>query len=232
MKFLNLFRMSENDDLEYAEQLFGSLSVGMEITNQKAKLFLAHHTDRQEILDESINFAKHYSSPRAKFIVAEAYAWSRVSHRKETIKYINDYLSGEPYIEKAKHTFYSFTLDKEKAFQESLAIQQSQMYSYLGKAYEGEYMFDDALNAYIKAYKLDPRNYVCNLLPICKVYSKMGNLDKSIELLKSHTFENVEPYRLKQEKSVCQSSLEKYQKMKKEGYVYKPRKKNKGREKN
>ena len=213
----------ELHDLEYAEDLFSTLCIGAP-ASEEAKKFSNTH-DRQEVLEEVIRISKQYNSPHGRYLTAIAYAWSRVAYRKEAIKYLNDYLNGEPYTEGAIHRFYHYYEDKNRMFEESLSIQQSSMYGYLGKAYEGEYMFENALKAYEKADELNPMGTLSTLLPICEVLIKMGDIDKAIKILKNKKLNHLTGIELTQQKKLRKNQLEIYGEKKKKGYVYKPRRK-------
>lgn len=214
----------ELHDLEYAEDLFSTLCIGAP-ASEKAKKFSNTH-DRQEVLDEVIRISKQYNSPRAKYITALAYGWSRVSHRKEAIHFINDYLLGPLYLEKGKHVSFLMPDGKHATSEEANNILTAELYRYLGKAYEGEYMFEAALETYKKMHSLDGRHLYSTLIPICEIYIKLGDIDTAISLVKNNKpYPSIRKEELRLENSVKKNYLEKYRSMKERNYVYKPRKK-------
>ena len=225
MGLLAIFRKNNEEiDLNYVEDLFSTLSIGAP-SSEKAKNFSKTH-DRQEVLDEIIHIAKQYNSPRAKYINALAYGGSRVSHRKEAIHFINDYLLGPLYLEKGKHLSFLMPDGKYATSEEANNILTAELYRYLGKAYEGEYMFEAALETYKKMHSLDGRHLYSTLIPICEIYIKLGDIDTAISLVKNNKpYPSIRKEELRLENSVKKNYLEKYQSMKERNYVYKPRKK-------
>ncbi|WP_446715248.1 tetratricopeptide repeat protein [Caloramator sp. Dgby_cultured_2] len=56
------------------------------------------------------------------------------------------------------------------------------VYSDLGKCYEGEYDFDNALRCYKLANKMDPA-MPSGYIRIAQIYTKLGQIDEAIKLL-------------------------------------------------
>lgn len=90
------------------------------------------YPDRQAVLLKIIQLIGEPSTPQERYIVAKAYAWSRVKYRDKAIYYLNLYLANNiyegAYIHK-HHNFYN-TLEDEKKYH------LSEMYNLLGTAYE------------------------------------------------------------------------------------------------
>lgn len=210
---------NEKEDLEYADQLFSTLIVGPE-PSKKATQFSSSHS-RKEVLEKIMKLCEPYDTPHARYIIALAYAWFDVSKRKEAIVQLNRYLNNDLYTDLGNRQHYSVNFTAEQ----NNNIITATMYSYLGKCFEGEYEFDNALVAYQKARKLDTRG-ITQTLQICNVLIKMNNIDGAIKLLKSYkTDPSSSPENKKTDLRVKKNYLDQYTDKKDKGYVYKPRKK-------
>lgn len=165
---------SNNSNL--AEQLFNTQTLGKVIDNKylyQINAILKECTppdskfpERQQVLLKIIDLIGEPSTPKERFIVAKAYAWSRADYRKKSIHYLEMYLHNELY--------YGAMRDNTP---ESLQSHLSEMNDYLAKAYIGEYDFEKALNIYQNMIKQFP-NDVPSYIGKCEVLIKQNKLDE------------------------------------------------------
>lgn len=228
--------MPQNNNIDLAEKLFSTLSIGSTSVsnNKQIRAILKQCPTRQDILNKVIELCGNPITPRQRYILAKAYSWSKSEFRRQAILYIEQYLSNPLYNDAYKNLHHSsagkqFTLDEEKN------IHISEMYSYLGKAYEGEYEFDKALVCFKKEQELAPfwPSPYCH---ICDVLVKQNKLN---EAMKTYISARKSPYYkpIKYKdllgtshtddtfKKVIEAKIIELQEKLDKGYVYKPRKK-------
>jgi len=211
-----------NVDLAYA--LFMSLSVGGSSKyfkyKEQVENILSIIKDRQEVLLKVIELAGSPNTPKQRRIIAEAYAWSRSQYRKEAIKYIELYLNSELYYEYIPGAH--ITSDYREATKQDVEnAHKVEMLMYLGKAYEGEYDFDKALECFTKQAEIIPywASIYCN---IAKILTKQNKLNEAVQVLeKAKIIERMDETNIK----VLDSRIYELKQKIKKGYVYKPRKK-------
>lgn len=233
--FLNKEKFKNNEDL--AEELFAEISLVIGGENKRSRQvedIMKKCETRQDVLNKIIDLVGEPSTPRGRYLLANAYAWSKVELRKQSIKYIELYLNNPLYEEAYKGHHHS-SGDKDFSVDEEKNIHISHMYSYLGKAYEGEYEFDKALECYKKEQELAPywAHPYCH---ICSILIKQNNLDEAMAMYlsakKSPYYKIIEYKDMFGEVhkddtfvSVIDSQIIDLQKKMDKGYVYKPRKK-------
>lgn len=179
MNFLNTLFYQNIDNTELACQLFETQMLGGEIDKKyryKINKILKECTpidsdypERQQVLLKVIDLIGEPKTPKERFLLAKAYAWSRANYRNQAIKYLKLYLNNDLYSEIIK------TYSSNNSYQEGLQHHLSEMYGYLGKAYIGEYDFDKALSVYeymIKKFPNDPPSYIGK----CEVLIKQNKL--------------------------------------------------------
>lgn len=188
MNFLENLLKPKIDTVELASQLFETQMVGGTIDRKyqyKVNKILKECTpegekypERQQVLLKVIELIGEPKTPKERFLVAKAYAWSRANYRQQAIKYLELYLNNELYSEIIK------TYSSNWSYQEGLKHHLSEMYGYLGKAYIGEYNFDKALSIYeymINKFPDDPPSYMGK----CEVLTKQNKLEECHDWLVS-----------------------------------------------
>lgn len=229
----------KNNNIDLAEKLLGNLSLGNANDSDKKQIdaILKQCPTRQDVLNKVIELCGDPVTPRQRYIIAQAYAWSKTEFRRQAIIHIEQYLSNPLYEDAYKnhhHTFAykQFTLNEEKN------IHLSEMYSYLGKGYEGEYEFDKALLCYKKEQEFAPY-WPSPYCHICEVLIKQNKLNEAMEtymLAKKSLYYKPIKYKDLIGKSCSDNTFKKVidghiidlQEKIDTGYVYKPRK-NKGK---
>jgi tetratricopeptide (TPR) repeat protein len=224
----SLFRkeLSIQDKLDLAEILFDSLklSAGIRLSSSKiqkiAKPIIEKANNRHEVLDKILKLCSNIKEPHAYYLTGTAYVWKGAKFRKDAINYLEKYstnpseaLCGGSYLRGGKFV------------EQTLEMHLHYVYQNLGKAYEGEYDFDKALLYYIKAKESDP--YVeSSYIHIAEIYSKLGDLDKSIETLKA--VQQSEYYKDDNSfKVIIDSYLKEFTDKKERGYIYRPKRRHK-----
>lgn len=122
------------------------------------------YPDKQKILLKVIELTGNPDTPKQRFLLATAYAQSRVQYRVQAIHYLELYLSNSLW---------------EDAFVPSKKYHLKEMNEFLAKAYMGEYEFDKALEVY---------NYLINIIPDspspymgkCEVLIKQNKLQECL----------------------------------------------------
>lgn len=174
-----LEKLFKVNNVELASQLFKTQMLGGNIDKKyrcQVNKILKECTpkgdkypERQQVLLKIINLIGEPKTPKERFLVAKAYAWSRVNYRQQAIKYLELYLNNNLYSEIIN------TYSANNSYQEGLKHHLSEMYGYLGKAYIGEYNFDKALSVYeymINNFPDSPPSYMGK----CEVLTKQNRL--------------------------------------------------------
>lgn len=170
--------------VDFAERLFGTLTVGGLVLDidkdMKAVLDCCHK--QQDLLNYIIDLLDGIDTPKARYYRAKAYIYSTAEYRPLAIKAIKDYLSHELFDGPYLYTRHSTKYGKNFSADDERNIHLSEMYRDLGKAYEGEYLFDDAFMAYITERNFTP--YWCNpYLHISRLLVKQNRLQDALNIL-------------------------------------------------
>lgn len=170
------------------------------------------NNDRKSILLAEVELCKPFETPMSYCIIANAYYFLGAAYRQEIIQYMTKYLDHPDWIPHSDH----FEGDRERYLAGRWGV--------LGLAYEGEYMFEDALQAYISEKNVSPE-YPTAYVHIATVLSKMNRLDEAISFLKEAQTTRYyrEPGFGTTFNTVIDNYLAKFEEKKKRGYVYKPR---------
>lgn len=219
--FGKLFSSVKNEsDVDIALQLFESQGIGGTI-GAKAKTILNTCKNRQEVLLKAIELCgDNPSDAKSLYIVSHCYVWLGAKYRVQAIKYLEEYIavgaswSGTPksVIDMGNYSFNQLSGNK------------ASVYHYLGKAYEGEYMFEKAENAYKEAEELCPE-FATYSVCVANTFVKRNDLEKALNYLQnkkqtSYYKNNIDDYKMLLDNALIdiKSKIDK-------GYVYKPRKK-------
>lgn len=191
---------------------------------------MSANIDKKEVCAKIINACEGIEDPMVFYYQAVAYKWLGAKFRPEVI------LNNNKFLENPKFTFNP----KNKTFNYSSGTVVTQVeiffeiYKDLGEAYEGEYLFEESLTAYKKAFELiDSRPSIyCNL---AQVYSKMNKLEESINILEQG--KRSKHYEIKHINTafgddikddtfviVIDKHLREYKEKLAKGYIYKDRK--------
>lgn len=205
--------VTEYSPVFIAEQLMRSIALGGSVhPNLQSTIDQIRREcgSQGKIAARAADLIAEPSTSREYSIKSLACEWAGASYRQETIKWTLKWIETE----------CEDSLD-DSSWYPGCTPQQSRLatgYERLAKAYEGEYMFEEALAAYQKAWKIRTNAYhYINM--IARVYTKMNRIDDAIALLKNTPLIEGE---LKQSRN---EHLKELKEKKAKGYVYKPRKK-------
>lgn len=140
-------------NVNLAEQLFNNQILGGSIDSiyksQVIKILKQctpenkKNPEKQQVLLKIIELIGEPKTPKERFLIAKAYAWSRVQYREQAIYYLELYLNNELW---------------DNAPAQSKLHHLNEMYGYLAKAYIGTYNFDKALGIYEYLITIFPQN--------------------------------------------------------------------------
>jgi tetratricopeptide (TPR) repeat protein len=234
---MNLSGFFKIDNTELAYQLFENQMLGGDVDKKyrySVNKILKECTpkgdtypERQQVLLKIIELIGDPTTPKQRFIVAKAYAWSRAGYRDKAIYYLKLYLNNPLYKEAYIHIKFNVDDTPEKSKLHHL----SEMYGYLGKAYMGEYDFDNALSVYeymIGKFPEDPPAYMGK----CEALIKKNELTKCYNWLldckKLPYYKLNKQYGKTEEENWFHFTINRLLKDVEEkinkGYVYRPRK--------
>ena len=217
MGLFDKLKSTSNEDI--ALQLFNSQNLG-ETVNTQAQKIIDSCSNRQEILLKAIELCGNDpTTPKQLYIVSHCYVWLGAKYRKQAIEYLEKYIA----VGAAWDGTPQDTIDMGNYQIDQLKANKASVYNYLGKAYEGEYQFDKAEQAYLNAEKLDP-SFATFSVCVANTYIKRNELEKALEYLNSkkqtsYYKQDTQDYRVLLENAIndVTSKIEK-------GYQYKPRK--------
>ena len=220
MGLLNkLFSPSESDD-DIALQLFESQGIGGTV-GKKAQKILNSCQNRQEVLLKAIELCGSNPSEAKQFyIVSRCYVWLGAKYRVQAIEYLEKYIaagaswSGTP---KGTINYGGVSINQ-------LEANKSETYHYLGKAYEGEYQFEKAEQAYLNAEKLSPY-FATYSVCVANTYVKRNDLQKALNYLLNKKQTSYYKSNVNEYKVLLDAALDDINSKIKKGYVYKPRRK-------
>lgn len=154
MGFFKELLSNNKNDVDLAEQLLNTQIIGENIdekyffqVNQILKACTPldkKYPEKQKVLLKVIDLIGEPKTPKERYLVAKAYAWSRTQYKDQAIHYLELYLNNTLYDEAYKHIHhdYNSSLETEKNYH------LNEMYGYLAKAYECKYEFDKCLQIY------------------------------------------------------------------------------------
>lgn len=206
----------EHNDLDLAEQIMNSLKLGGEVS-QSYKKEVTEITLRLvkqgAIAAHAASLCGEPTTPKGYYIKAMACSWAGASYRPEVIKWATKWIESGCFYPEINSFSYLGCTPSQSRF--------TAAYEMLGQAYEGEYMFDEAIAAYKKAWDYRPNGF--HLLNfISRVLTKKNQIDEAIKLLQETPLMEGET------KSMRSSHIKELKEKKAKGYVYRPRKRKSG----
>gem|GEM_PF-942019 len=236
--FKKTSNIKDSQNIDIAEQML-SFFIGIPVTHSskdslaKAKSIVQQCPTNQDVFNKIIELCGEPKTSRQRYILAEAYAISRVAFRKQAIYYLQLYLSNPPY-EDAYIYSHHLVGHRESSVEEEKNIHLGHMYDNLGKAYEGEYEFEKALECYKKELELTPFwpvGYYC----VACILIKQGKMNEAMQVyLNAKLSPYYEPIKYKSPsgdfyvdnvfKRVIDEHIAELQEKINRGYVYRPRK--------
>lgn len=215
---MGLFSREKPYDAEFIIQVvsfFGMGGVAKDYQRQVSSFFEKNGANRIKTLSSAAALINTPSTTKELYAVSKAYVWAGAKYRKEAIKYLKEYIKAGAYWEGLSNSYYY----EPSGINISQAdVHRSFVFTDLGDALEGEYEFDEAIEAFQDAINLAP-HMIHNYIKQSGVYAKVGKIEEGISVLK------------RSKKQVPKSDIELVNgkiadladKLAR-GYVYKPRK--------
>lgn len=206
-------KSASNTDIDLAEQIIKSLSFGGEVSPRYKKKVLHITSDlgkQGAIAAYASELCGEPETAKGYYVKSKACELAGASHRAEVIKWTRKWIeTGCAYSDTSNWSYPNCT-----PFQSRM----SEAYERLGKALEGEYLFEESIEAYQKAWNHRPGAFhYINL--IARVLTKMNRIDDAIKLLKETPLMEGET------KQFRNAHIKELKEKKEKGYVYRPRKK-------
>lgn len=204
------------NDIDLAEQLMNSLMLGGSVSKLYAKKVkeISEKCERQgAIAAYASDLCGEPDTAKGYCIKSNACEWAGAKYRPDTIRWTLKWIdAGLSYPGMDPWHYSGCTVKQSREYDAFMR---------LGKAYEGEYMFEEALSSYKKASTARPDAYSI-VVYMSKVLTKMNKLDEAIQLVSTSQCEG------KFDENVRRATLEDLKEKKARGYVYKPRNKKSG----
>lgn len=215
------FISASEGDIDFAEAIMNSLMLSasvsengnLSVRNRYSKKVQDVHSrfSRQgEIAAYASNVCGEPATVKGYYVKSWACEWAGAKFRQETIKWTQKWIeSGLLYPGCSDGRYTGCTV---------LQSRQYDAYLRIGKACEGEYMFEEALSAYEKGHSARPDAYSL-IVAMSRVLTKMNRLDDAIRLIDKSPCPNP------LDKNIRRETLKELKDKKERGYVYRARKK-------
>ena len=177
------------------------------------KKFIRSYASKKDCLLAAIQLCGYPTTPKQLYIVSSCYVLCGASYRPQAIEFLNKYINVGAVWEGTPCD--NFIIDGHIINQ--LDLNRAAVYCDLGKAYEGEYQFDNALKSYFNAIKFDP-SCTPAIAYSADVFVKKNLIDAGLNFLtnfKNSPFKDV--------RSIARSKTQELKDKKSKGYVYKAR---------
>lgn len=184
--FLDTFFKTQNiDNIELAYELF-NFDTNSKYYKQVKRIFKEYtkaneqYPDRQDIFLKAIDIIGEPQTPKEKYIVAEAYLWSRYPFKLKGIEYGNKYINSE--LWNYEHIKVPKNADNTTTNKKNIEI--SHFLHEIGLIYESEYNFDEAIKCYEREIKITPF-FQFGYIDKAKALVKLNKKEEALELLKN-----------------------------------------------
>ena len=205
--------MLNNLDLAY-ELHEAVTALGFDFSSlspEAQRIILELGNDRIKLLEKAIELCFDNQSPEAYLIIGTSYFFLGAKYRKQAIHYLKKYLyepSWTPCLESYRNNYIA------------------SVWTNLGKSYEGEYLWNESIDAYNHARLLTP-HYPSAYVKIANIMRKKNQLNLAIEFLDAvkRTEYYTHPLEYSHFDTVINSCYTDLRKKLDNGYVYKTRSK-------
>lgn len=212
-------KIKVNQNIELALQICNYYQGGVVSPpyTYKVQRLIKKCGSKKDCLMAAINLCGNPITPKQLYIVSTCYVLAGASYRPQAIEFLNKYINvgavweGTP---RSNITIDGYTINQ-------LKINKASVYCDLGKAYEGEYQFDNALISYSNSLKCDP-SYTPAISYSADIYVKKNLIDSGLNFLKSYRNSPFKDVRL-----IASEKTKELKDKKSKGYVYRPRKRKK-----
>ena len=220
MRNLNFFKKVDNVQLAYELFYFdenGQYSYEVKKILKKFTKVGEQYPDRQDIFLKAIDLIGEPKEPKEKYIVAEAYLWSRYPFKLKGIKYGKEYLNSG--LWKEQYEYINVPNNVSDTLENKKNIHKAHFLHEIGNIYESEYKFKEALECYEKEIQCTPF-FQFGYIDASKVLVKLDKKEEALKLLLSTKKSKYYKYEFK---DVIKKNVEEIKKKIERNYKYKPR---------
>lgn len=208
-------KIKVNQNIELALQICNYYQGGVVSPpyTYKVQRLIKKCGSKKDCLMAAISLCGIPTTPKQLYIVSHCYFLAGALYRPQAIEYLLKYIKlgavweGTP---KDNINIDGYIINQ-------LSLNKASVYYNLGKSYEGEYQFDDALNWYFKSLKINPTSSPA-VYAIADVYVKKNCIDDGLKFLQSYRNSKYKDVRL-----IVDEKSRELRDKKAKGYVYKPR---------
>lgn len=212
--------LKKQRNIELSLQISNYYSGGVTNPNYEFKVrrfIKTHNNSKKDSLLAAISLCGEPTTPKQLYVVSRCFVLAGASYRVQAIEFLHKYIDAGAIWEgtpRSNVTIDGYTINQ-------LDINKASVYCDLGKAYEGEYQFDNALLSYSNSLKCDP-SYTPAISYSADIYVKKNLIDSGLNFLKNFRnspFKDVRLIASEKTKELIDKKLK--------GYVYRPRKRKK-----
>ena len=177
------------------------------------KKMIKKYKTKEALLLEVIRLTGTPKKRRDYYIIAHSYVDLGAKYRPQAIIALTQYLKKGGYWSGTPNDTIDMGDYKADQRKECIAAE----WECLGKAYEGEYIFDEAMRCYREAMQLTPYSET-PVMYIADLYVKMNDINSGLAFLTE-----IKKSRYKNMKQAAVGKYKELKAKKASGYVYKPR---------
>ena len=199
-----------------AKELFTYLTSGeanIFYLSKVIKICKNHNYNKRECFIEAASMFGEPTNIDHLYMLSQCYVNAGAEYRPQAIVYLTKFIESGAVWSGTTKGF----IDMGDHVVSQLASCKSFVWYQLGKAYEGEYMFIEARNAYLRAFEIDPycTPAVCG---IADTYIKLNDLNGGINFLSQFSKSQYKDLKL-----TAKEKTKELKEKKASGYVYKSR---------
>lgn len=214
-----LQKIKENSNVNLALEVSNYYHGGLvNLPFQVQQFIKSNNNSKIDSLMAAINLCGDPNTPKKLYIVSRCYVMAGAKYRPKAIEYLLKYIDVGAVWEGTPRD----NIQMDDYIINQLDLSRSMTYCDLGKAYEGEYQFLNALYWYQRALKIDPTSTPA-VYHIADVYVKMNDIDAGLKFLKE-----IKKRRYKDMKLIANEKIKELNEKKTKGYIYKPRPRKRG----
>lgn len=180
--------------------------------NVRINRLVSSHS-KKECLMEAVRLCGEPKTNDQLYIISQSYVLAGADYRPQAIMWLNKFISAGAVWSGTPRGMVTM----EDYVESQLSMSIAEIWYQLGRAYEGEYQFENALSAFIRALNTD-NFYTPAVAGVSDVYLKMNRIDDGIRFLTG-----IKKTGCKDMKVFAKSKIEELKSKKANGYVYKPR---------
>lgn len=213
MGIFNVTKKIDNSQLAY--EVFNFDTEGE--YSREVKKILKQYPDRQDVFLKAIDLIGEPQTEKEKYIVAEAYLWSRAPFKLKGIEYGKKYLESE--LWKERYLYWDLPNNVENTLNNKKNVERTHFLHEIGIIYESQYSFKEALECYEKEIEYTPF-FQFGYIDKSKVLVKLNRKEEALELLLAF---RRSKYCTDDCKDIVEDNIVEVQKKIDKNYKYKPR---------